>query len=54
MRQGKMDSLGDIDLMNQFCERKLVFTESVVIESVRFALEENFAPFFWNLNDIFP
>ncbi|KAL7533811.1 hypothetical protein ACHAXR_005454, partial [Thalassiosira sp. AJA248-18] len=30
---GKMDSLGDLNLMDQFCERHLVYTESLIIEN---------------------
>jgi hypothetical protein len=34
MAVGKMDSLGDLKLMELFCERNLVFTESLIIENV--------------------
>jgi len=33
MAVGKMDSLGDLKLMELFCERNLVFTESLIIEN---------------------
>ena len=31
---GKMDSLGDLKLMDLFCKENLVYTESLVIENV--------------------
>lgn len=34
MAVGKMDSLGDLKLMDLFCERDLVYTESLIIENV--------------------
>jgi len=33
MAVGRMDSLGDLKLMNMFCERNLVFTESLITEN---------------------
>lgn len=33
MAVGKMDSLGDMDLMDMFCKRELFYTESIVIEN---------------------
>ena len=30
---GKMDSLGDLNLMDMFCEEELMYTESLIIES---------------------
>ena len=30
---GKMDSLGDLNLMGMFCEEELMYTESLIIES---------------------
>ncbi|KAL9181674.1 hypothetical protein ACHAXT_012017 [Thalassiosira profunda] len=33
MAVGKMDSLGDLNLMALFCDRKLVYTDSLVIEN---------------------
>lgn len=41
MAVGKMDSLGDLPLMERFCENDLVFTESVVIENVSSTGDEN-------------
>lgn len=42
MAVGEMDTQGDISLMNKFCERRLLFTESLFIENVSFLYVQTF------------
>ncbi|KAL7549280.1 hypothetical protein ACHAWF_013032 [Thalassiosira exigua] len=44
MAVGKMDSLGDMKLMDLFCERELVYTDSLIIENpVGFPIRKDLA-----------
>ena len=40
---GKMDSLGDLNLMDMFCEEELMYTESLIIESLGFPIRADLA-----------
>lgn len=34
MAVGRLDTINDLTLMNKFCERGLVYTDSLVLENV--------------------